>query len=58
MGRHILERCRSLRVEEFGMEQGLREAQELVIGRFVYVMYHMQSGLQPENNLLFLLFPY
>lgn len=40
------------------MEQGLREAQEPVIGRFVYVMYHMQSGLQPENNLLFLLFPY
>lgn len=39
------------------MKQGVREAQELVIGHFVYVMYHMQSGLQPENNL-FLLFPY
>jgi hypothetical protein len=27
-------------------------------GHFVHMMYYMGSGLQPENNLLFLLFPY
>lgn len=45
-----------------GMEQGVREphreAQELAAGHFVHVMYYMRSGLQPDNNLLFLLFPY
>jgi len=35
-----------------------RETQELATGHFVHVMYYMGSGLQPENNLLFLLFPY
>lgn len=44
------------------MEQGVRasqgEAQKLAAGHFVHVMYYTASGLQPENNLLFLLFPY
>lgn len=44
------------------MKQGVREpqgeAQELATGHFVHVMSYMGSGLQPENNLLFLLFPY
>lgn len=42
------------------MEQGVREPQgeELAAGHFVHIMYYMGSGLQPENNLLFLLFPY
>lgn len=44
------------------MEQGVREpqgeAQELAAGHFVHVMYYVGSGHQPENNLLFLLFPY
>lgn len=38
------------------MPQG--EAQDLAEGNFVYIMYYMGSELQPENNLLFLLFPY
>ena len=49
-------------VQEFGMEQRVKasqgEAQELAAGYFVHVMYYMGSGLQSENNLLFLLFPY
>lgn len=43
------------------MEQRVKasqgEAQELAAGYFVHVMYYMGSGLQSENNLLFLLFP-
>lgn len=35
-----------------------RDTQELAENHFVHVMYYMGSGLQPENNLLFLLFPY
>lgn len=62
MGRHILERSRGPRVQEFGMEQGVREpqgeAQELAAGHSVHVMYYMKSGFQPEKNLLFQLFPY
>lgn len=52
---------RGPRVQEFGMEQRVKasqgEAQELAAGYFVHVMYYMGSGLQSENNLLFLLFP-
>lgn len=44
------------------MEQGVREpqgeAQELAAGHSVHVMYYMESGFQPEKNLLFRLFPY
>lgn len=62
MGGHILERSRGSRAQKFDMEQGIREsqgeAQELAAGHFVHGMYYMGSGLQPENNLLFLLFPY
>ena len=43
------------------MEQRVKasqgEAQDLAADYFVHVMYYMGSGLQSENNLLFLLFP-
>lgn len=61
VGRHILERSRGPRTQEFGKEQSQRaqgEAQELAEENFVHIMYYMGSELQPENNLLFLLFPY
>lgn len=57
MDRHILEEQRSMGLG-MGMKQGVREAQELAADHFVHVMYYMRSGLQPDNKLLFLLFPY
>lgn len=48
--------------QKCGMEQGIREPQGgahgLATGHPIHVMYCMGFGLQPENNLLFLLFPY
>lgn len=44
--------------EPGGGRKPQRETQELAEGHFVHIMYYMGSGLQPENNLLFLFFPY
>lgn len=47
------------RSKDPGIWHGTRErALGLAEGHFVHIMYYMGSGLQPENNLLFLLFPY